>query len=85
MVILLLFSKKPKNFVSFSCCLELSNLKNLRSLSLCNNEFVVLPEWLGSLEKLEQLRADENFLRELPNRLTTAPNLCVLSICSNRL
>ncbi|XP_043272546.1 leucine-rich repeat-containing protein 28-like isoform X2 [Venturia canescens] len=64
---------------------ELSNLKNLRSLSLCNNEFIVLPEWLGSLEKLEQLKADENSLRELPNRLTTAPNLCVLSICSNRL
>lgn len=64
---------------------EMSQLHNLEVLSLSGNEFVALPEWLGSLPKLKELNADNNYLKELPNRLTLAPKVSVISVCSNRL
>lgn len=63
----------------------MSQLHNLEVLSLSGNEFVALPEWLGSLPKLKELNADKNYLKELPNRLTLAPKVSVISVCSNRL
>ncbi|XP_051174407.1 leucine-rich repeat-containing protein 40-like isoform X3 [Leptopilina boulardi] len=62
-----------------------SQLRNLEYLSICRNRLETLPEWLGSLEKLEDLIVDNNYLEELPNRLTLAPVLLNISVCSNRL
>jgi len=63
---------------------ELSQLNNLEILSVSGNQIVALPEWIGSLPRLRELYMDNNRLRELPNRLTIAPELTMISVCSNR-
>lgn len=63
---------------------EMNKMHNLEILSIAGNKFVVLPEWIGSLPKLKELNADNNHLKELPNRLTLSPKLSVISVCSNR-
>jgi len=63
---------------------ELSQLNNLEILSVSGNQIVALPEWTGSLPRLRELYVDNNQLRELPNRLTIAPELTMISVCSNR-
>ena len=63
---------------------ELSQLSNLEILSLSGNQLVALPEWTGSLSRLKELYVDNNKLKELPNRLTVAPELSIISVCSNR-
>lgn len=63
---------------------ELSQLNNLEILSLSSNRIVALPEWTGSLPRLKELYIDNNQLKELPNRLTMAPELAIISACSNR-
>ncbi|RLU23245.1 hypothetical protein DMN91_003448 [Ooceraea biroi] len=42
-------------------------------------------KWIGSLPRLKELHMDNNKLRELPNRLTLAPALTIISVCVNRL
>lgn len=63
----------------------MNQLNNLEILSICSNQIVALPEWTGSLPRLKELYVDNNQLRELPNRLTLAPELSMISVCSNRL
>lgn len=68
-------------FLSTGLC----RLVNLKYLSLSGNKLVVLPEWLGSMPKLQELVVDNNLLQELPNRLTLAPALSIISVRSNQL
>lgn len=63
----------------------MNEMRNLEILCISGNKFVALPEWIGSLPKLKELNADNNCLKELPNRLTLSPELSILSVCSNRL
>lgn len=63
---------------------DLSKLNNLEILSVSGNQIFALPEWIGSLPRLKELYVDKNHLKELPNRLTTAPELSMISVCSNR-
>lgn len=65
--------------------IEMNQMHNLEILSISGNKFVALPEWIGSLPKLKELNADNNCLKELPNRLTLSPQLSIISVCSNRL
>ena len=65
--------------------IEMNKMHNLEILSISGNKFVALPEWIGSLPKLKELTADNNCLKELPNRLTLSPQLSIISVCSNRL
>lgn len=65
--------------------IEMHRMRNLEIFSISGNRFVVLPEWIGSLPKLKELNADNNYLMELPNRLTLSPEISVISVCSNRL
>lgn len=65
--------------------IEMNQMHNLEILSVSGNKFVALPEWIGSLPKLKELSADNNCLKELPNRLTLSPQLSIISVCSNRL
>lgn len=65
--------------------IEMNKMHNLEILSISGNRFVALPEWIGSLPKLKELTADNNCLKELPNRLTLSPQLSIISVCSNRL
>jgi Leucine-rich repeat (LRR) protein len=64
---------------------ELRQLNNLEILSVSSNQIIALPEWIGSLPKLKELHIDNNKLKELPNRLTLAPELTMISVCVNRL
>ncbi|XP_012142237.2 uncharacterized protein LOC100882442 isoform X1 [Megachile rotundata] len=73
------------NVILYIIFIEMNEMHNLEILSIAGNKFVVLPEWIGSLPKLKELIADNNYLRELPNRLTLSPQLSVISVCSNRL
>lgn len=63
----------------------MNQMHNLEILSISGNKFVALPEWIGSLPKLKELNADNNCLKELPNRLTLSPQLSIISVCSNRM
>lgn len=63
----------------------MSQLKSLEYLCLSGNKLVALPEWLGSLPNLKELFVDNNFLEEIPNRLTLSTSLSMISVCSNRL
>lgn len=63
----------------------MSQLSNLEILSVSDNQIVALPEWTGSLPRLKELYADHNLLKELPNRLTVASELAMISVCFNRL
>lgn len=60
-------------------------MHSLETLSISGNKLVALPEWIGSLSKLKELNADNNCLKELPNRLTLSPEISIISVCSNRL
>lgn len=73
------------NFIFYIIFVEMNQMLNLEILSICGNKFVALPEWIGSLPKLKELNADNNYLKELPNRLTLSPQLSIISVCSNRL
>ncbi|KAF3420273.1 hypothetical protein E2986_04513 [Frieseomelitta varia] len=76
-------SKLP--FGKFLDATKMNKMHNLEILSISGNKFVALPEWIGSLPKLKELTADNNCLKELPNRLTLSPQLSIISVCSNRL
>ena len=79
-----LFYCKNEKLINMKMKTELSQLSNLEILSLSGNQLVALPEWTGSLSRLKELYVDNNKLKELPNRLTVAPELSIISVCSNR-
>ncbi|XP_076276484.1 uncharacterized protein LOC143207054 isoform X2 [Lasioglossum baleicum] len=80
-----LYFEVPFNFILYTTFTEMNRMHNLEVLSISDNKFTALPEWIGSLSKLKELNADKNFLKELPNRLTLSPQISLISVCSNRL
>lgn len=64
---------------------DLSNLSNLKLLSIANNQLEELTEGIADMEGLEQLIADHNSLKTLPEFLERLQGLKLLDFSENPL
>lgn len=64
---------------------DLSNLSNLKLLSIANNQLEELTEGIADMEGLEQLIADHNSLKTLPEFIERLQNLKLLDFSENPL
>jgi internalin A len=64
---------------------SLSQLKQLRSLTVCHHQLTTLPESLGQLTQLESLDLSNNVLIRLPESLGNLKQLKTLRVGGNRL
>jgi hypothetical protein len=74
-------------FLKEKCCQKytISELTNLKFLSISNNELTSLPDSIGNLINLTHLSIDNNNLTSLPDSIGNLINLEMLSIYNNNL
>ena len=65
--------------------LEISQLSNLKTLSLYNNQLNSLPPEISQLSNLTRLYLDSNQLSSLPSEISQLSNLTTLSLYNNQL
>ena len=63
----------------------LSELADLRVLTLRDNRLTTLPEWIGELKRLSRLDVDNNQLTELPESIGNLSDLTELTLRGNKL
>ncbi|XP_045461834.1 E3 ubiquitin-protein ligase LRSAM1-like isoform X1 [Harmonia axyridis] len=63
----------------------LSELRFLKILNISHNNFITLPESIGTLTSLQEFYASHNSLKELPGSLCDLENLQILDVSHNKL